>query len=203
MEYLSRCLATLDANEQFTYHLRCKRIKLTHLLFANDLLLFCKADKNSIRAIMGQFQKFSLSFGLEANNDKCEIYFCGVDGSLQDEICQDLGMAKGSMPFKYLGIPLNSRKLNYVECKMFLDKIIKPVMHWTSKFLSYGARVYFINSVLAGIRLIGGSCLLFLTGSLEKLNQFVGCFCGLGVVRSLTNALLLGSLFTFLTSMEV
>lgn len=61
MEYLSRCLGTLDSNPNFEYYPRCKRIKLTHLMFADDLLLFCREDIASIKAMMTQFSKFSCS----------------------------------------------------------------------------------------------------------------------------------------------
>lgn len=41
MEYLSRCLAGIDGD--FNYHPRCERIGLTHLMFADDLIL-CLLD---------------------------------------------------------------------------------------------------------------------------------------------------------------
>lgn len=34
---------------------------------------------------------------------KSEIYFTGVDEDTQQEICTNLIMSKGSLPFKYLG----------------------------------------------------------------------------------------------------
>lgn len=40
MEYLSRCMNTLHSNPTFHYHPRCKKFRLTNLLFADDLLLF-------------------------------------------------------------------------------------------------------------------------------------------------------------------
>lgn len=48
MEYLSKCMNTLHHNAQFHYHPKCKRSKIPHLMFADDLLLFCKLDIESI-----------------------------------------------------------------------------------------------------------------------------------------------------------
>lgn len=61
---------TMHLNPSFSHRPSCKRVRLTHLIFANDLQLFCKAKKESIRAILHQFNKFSSSFGLEPNPEK-------------------------------------------------------------------------------------------------------------------------------------
>ena len=51
MNVLSRLL---DAGAQygvFSYHLKCKKIKLTHLFFANDLSIFSKRTLDSVNGI--------------------------------------------------------------------------------------------------------------------------------------------------------
>ncbi|XP_074304613.1 secreted RxLR effector protein 78-like [Silene latifolia] len=45
MEYLSRMQNYATKNYQFKFHPRCAYIKLCHLMFADDLLLFCKGEK--------------------------------------------------------------------------------------------------------------------------------------------------------------
>ena len=42
MEYLSRCLGELKEDHDFNFHPKCEGIKLTHLMFADDLLLFAR-----------------------------------------------------------------------------------------------------------------------------------------------------------------
>lgn len=39
MKYLSRMLTKLSDIEQFRYHCWCKEMKLTHMCFANDLVM--------------------------------------------------------------------------------------------------------------------------------------------------------------------
>lgn len=49
LEYLFRCFNTLHTDKRFKYHSRCKRYKITHLASADDLLVFCYADMQSIQ----------------------------------------------------------------------------------------------------------------------------------------------------------
>lgn len=126
-------------------------MKLTHLIFADDLLLFCKADLLSIRALMSQFDKFAQSSGLMENSEKCEVYFAGINSDMKELLAKELGMKIGKIPFRYLGIPLSTKKLRYVDCQALVSQIIKPITHWATKFLSYRARLTLITSVLSSI----------------------------------------------------
>ncbi|XP_056688471.1 uncharacterized protein [Spinacia oleracea] len=56
MEYLSRCLTSLNTDTTFRYHLRCKKVDLTHMMFADDLLLFARGDSESVDAIFKAFR---------------------------------------------------------------------------------------------------------------------------------------------------
>lgn len=51
MEYLSRALSMVNENPDFKFHPRCSRIKLNHLAFADNLMLFCKGDLQYINIL--------------------------------------------------------------------------------------------------------------------------------------------------------
>lgn len=72
MEYMSRCMNTLHHGP----HPRCKSVKLAHLMFVDELLLFRKANTMLVKALYAQFRKFSLNSRIKANPEKCKIYFC-------------------------------------------------------------------------------------------------------------------------------
>ncbi|XP_057248100.1 uncharacterized protein LOC130590136 [Beta vulgaris subsp. vulgaris] len=61
-------------------------------------------------------------------------------------------MTIGSFPFRYLGVPLHSRKLFYTECKPLIAKVVARVKTWTVRKLSYADRAQLIRSVLQGIQ---------------------------------------------------
>lgn len=111
MEYLSRCLASFKDNKSFGFHLKCKWVGIISLLFADDLLIFCKGDKASVGLIKEQLEIFSATSGLRANMEKSEVYLSGVEEEERNTICQILGMSQGSLPIRYLGVPFSHKKL--------------------------------------------------------------------------------------------
>lgn len=113
MEYLSRLLSRVQDVEGFSYHPRCRMPKLTHLLFADALLVFSKGDLRSIEAVKSCLRRYSAASELEANFNKSVVYLAGVGESVRLDILAMLGMVEGNLPFRYLGVPLASKKLSY------------------------------------------------------------------------------------------
>lgn len=112
MDYLTRLLKTFRRNPDFKYHPRCHRQHIIQLSFVDDLLLFSKGDASSNTLLYECFQQFSQVFGLTANQAKSCVYFGGVSAEMQQVILQNTGSVKGLLPFRYIGVPLSSRKLS-------------------------------------------------------------------------------------------
>ncbi|KAK4384114.1 putative mitochondrial protein [Sesamum angolense] len=66
-------LQLIDQNEGFSFHWRCKEIGLFQLCFADDLLLFCKADVDSVRVFRHGLEEFAKLSGLHANPQKSQL----------------------------------------------------------------------------------------------------------------------------------
>ena len=73
---------------------------------------------------MHTFHKFSRASGLEAKNSKSNVYVSGIDNQKKERILKYLHMEEGSFPFRYLGVPLHSKKLNSRDCRPLVDKIV-------------------------------------------------------------------------------
>ncbi|XP_019235633.1 PREDICTED: uncharacterized protein LOC109215964 [Nicotiana attenuata] len=112
IEHLQREMNQLPRLKEFKYHPRCKRIRVTHIYFADDLLIFYRADINSITVLRETFQRFSATSGLQTNAEKSSMYVVGVHNDLKEDLINLLGYAEGSLLFKYLGVPLSTKKLN-------------------------------------------------------------------------------------------
>lgn len=80
------------------------------------------------------------------------MYLAGIK---EDEIqsLQDiLQVPTGRFSFRYLGVPLHSRKLFYNEYKPVFNKVVARAKTWIAKKLSYDGRTQLISSVLQGIQ---------------------------------------------------
>jgi hypothetical protein len=82
----------------FHFHPRCRKENITDLLFADDLLMFCQADKASVQSVMLTFSRFSKASWLETNTNKSNAYISGVDKQSKDRLLQFLQMEEGFFP---------------------------------------------------------------------------------------------------------
>ncbi|XP_020262632.1 uncharacterized protein LOC109838613 [Asparagus officinalis] len=95
MDYLTRSLNLLEQDGNFKFHPKCGRQKISHLIFADDLLLFCKGDLKSVQQIHQCINRFSQVSGLQANPNKCAIFYGGVDDAIKESIQNYLGYTEG------------------------------------------------------------------------------------------------------------
>ena len=136
----------------FSYHWRCDKARITHHGFADDLLLFCGKNVSSALILKRSLEDFSLLTGLEANKLKSTCYVAGSDSSCRDSIGSIFGFPLGSLPFKYLGVPLITTRLIATDCKILVDKFIARVKCWTTKYLSFAGCLQLIKSVLFNLQ---------------------------------------------------
>lgn len=68
-------------------------------MFADDLLLFCKANEQSVAHIRDKLEMFSQASVLVANLKKSAIYFGGVEVRVRQKLMSILAMPKGELPF--------------------------------------------------------------------------------------------------------
>ncbi|XP_059658436.1 uncharacterized protein LOC132304729 [Cornus florida] len=117
-------------NSQFKYHSRCRGLGISHLIFADDLLLFSYGDLASIDTLKRSLDHFSALSGLCINPSKSNFFVSRVSLDMANDIGTLLGFDRGEFPFKYLGVPLISTSLKAI--------------HWNE--LKYtGARVTWAN----------------------------------------------------------
>lgn len=112
MEYLNKALKKLKDNPNFNHHPRCSRNNITHICFADDLIICSRADEVSIKLLLKSFNHFSEVSGLKANLEKSALYIAGVTKDFKEMILEEMQFTLGELPFLYLGVPLFSKKLS-------------------------------------------------------------------------------------------
>nr|GEX35131.1 hypothetical protein [Tanacetum cinerariifolium] len=162
----------IDDDGGLKYHWRCDRLKITHLSFADDLMVFSKADVNSVKILSSALKEFSSVSGLVPNLDKRLIFFGNVPKILKSKILKILSLAVGILPVRYLGHPLISSRLCKHHCSNLLDKIKKRLFNWKNKSLSFAGRLLLIKSVVSSIQVYWASTFILpkaVNAEIEKL----------------------------------
>jgi retron-type reverse transcriptase len=106
------------------------------LQYANDTILFMEHDLQkalNMKLILCIFEKLSC---LKINFHKSEIFFFGKPVEVEDEYKILFGCDIGTLPFRYLGIPIHFRKLKNGEWKPVEDHFEKKLSSWIGKMLS-------------------------------------------------------------------
>nr|XP_009597305.1 uncharacterized protein LOC104093282 [Nicotiana tomentosiformis] len=123
MEYLSRALKTISMLPDFRFHPMCKGLRLTHLIFADDLMIFCKGNVSSVKRVIKALNHFGMVSGLTTNLDKSSIFIAGVEESIKEEFLAITGFSLGTFTIRYLGLPISPKKWSKIDCQMLAGKI--------------------------------------------------------------------------------
>ncbi|KAL2224771.1 UNVERIFIED_CONTAM: hypothetical protein Sindi_3055400 [Sesamum indicum] len=120
-------LQLIEQDSQFSFHWKCEPAKVFQLGFADDLLLFCRADLNSLRTLKRGLDRFA----------ECHVIISRSAQAWKDQILTIMGFQEGQLPMRYLGLPLLSSRLSISDCQPLLLKIDARINGWEGISLSY------------------------------------------------------------------
>ncbi|GJY16874.1 RNA-directed DNA polymerase, eukaryota, reverse transcriptase zinc-binding domain protein [Tanacetum coccineum] len=132
----------------FKYHHGCKEMKLVNLCFADDLMIFCNGDTKSACIIKEVLKEFSDASGLFPNLNKSTLFFGSLNHVEKEGIKNIMQFKEGSLPTKYLRVPLITKRLGIKDCQILIDSIRGKTKDWKCKYLSYAGRILLISAVL-------------------------------------------------------
>ncbi|GKD65820.1 RNA-directed DNA polymerase, eukaryota, reverse transcriptase zinc-binding domain protein, partial [Tanacetum coccineum] len=135
---------------EFKFHHGCQKLGITHLCFADDLLVFCHGDHKSVNVIKKALEEFSSYSGLKAN--------------------------MGKLPVRYLGVPLLTKKITATDCKPLVEKVKSRILDWRNKALSYSGRLQLIASVLSAMQIYWASVFLLPKNVIYEINKLLKGF---------------------------
>ncbi|RVW24664.1 putative ribonuclease H protein [Vitis vinifera] len=125
-------------------------IQVSHLLFADDTLVFCKDSQDQMAVLSWLLMWFEAIFGLNINLEKSEILPVGrVENA--EVLASELGCKVGSLPSTYLGLPLGAPHKSVVVWDGVEERMRKRLALWKRQFISKGGRITLIRSTLASM----------------------------------------------------
>ena len=125
-------------------------ICISHLLFADDTILFYDASREqilSIRLVLTCFQAFT---GLKVNVEKSEIVPIGEVSNIQT-LANILQCKMGSLPMLYLGMLLGTSYKTASIWNPILERMEKKLSSWKRLYLSKGGRLTLLKSTLSSL----------------------------------------------------
>lgn len=111
-DVLSRNIGKLVLNDDLELIKSSKNTTIpSHIVYADDILLFCTGKLLNIWALKKVFQDYSKASGQNINLSKSFFYPGEINSKKIRKIVALTGFRSGSLPFTYLGVPLFNRRV--------------------------------------------------------------------------------------------
>ncbi|KAK9987792.1 hypothetical protein SO802_028031 [Lithocarpus litseifolius] len=150
---------------------------ITHLLFADDSVIYCKAFGQESKELQIILQKYEEATGQRINTEKSSIFFSqNTDEETKKEVREILGAMQDTQSKKYLSLPSligRSKKRVVTEIK---ERVGKKLSSWKEKLLSIGGREILIKVVVQAVPTYSMGCFLLPKGLCEEIEGMVRNF---------------------------
>ena len=126
--------------------------KLTHLFFADDSVLFCRATLQDCNTIMEILRRYERASGQQINQDKTTIFFSASTSLVvQKDIQEALHLPVIKQYETYLGLPSlvgRSKSTSFVQLK---ERLWRKVQGWKERLFTQARKEVLIKAVLQAI----------------------------------------------------
>ena len=151
--------------------------KVSHLFFADDSLLFCRARVEDVIKIQEILEKYEVASGQKINSDKTTIFFSkDVPMPTKEQVQNLLRVPEIKEYEKYLGLPAvvgrNKRaSLNYIK-----DRVWGKLQGWKEKLLSQAGKEVLLKAVVQAIPTFAMSCFRLPVGLCQDIEMLIRKF---------------------------
>ncbi|KAL0410940.1 UNVERIFIED_CONTAM: putative mitochondrial protein [Sesamum latifolium] len=151
--------------------------RISHLLFADDTLIFSEATTRSMESISLVLDTFARASGQSINFSKSTVVFShNVDIDLQITLPTILGIRREDHHDKYLELPTCIGRTKRAVFSSIRERIWKRIGGWNEKFLSQAGKEILIEAVLQAIPTYPMSIFKIPDTLLRDIQSFIGDF---------------------------
>ena len=143
---------------------------ITHLLFADDSVIYCKATEQESRELCEILQKFEEATGQKINIEKSSAFFSkNTDEETRERVKETLGSMQNAQPGKYLRLTsMIGRSKNQIFNKV-RERVGKKMSGWKEKLLLIEGREILIKAVAQVVPTYTIGCFLLPKGLCEDI----------------------------------
>ena len=118
-----------------------ENVGISHLFFADDLILFAKINEEACEVILEVLRIFCNESGQKVSLEKSRIYFSpNVEAEVRDEVCEKLGIQATTIIGKYLGFPIKHKGAARNHLNFIVERAMNKLAGGKSQFLSFVGR---------------------------------------------------------------
>lgn len=152
-------------------------VSFTHLLFADNSLLFFKRDNKSLTNIQQIISWYCSVSGPCVNLAKSDL-FCSPNILREDQeaLATSLQVNLVQAPSKYLGMNFMLRGRRIVDFQLLVDRLNSKLQGWKAKLLSQASRTTLISFVLQSVPFYVFSCFRVPETICNKMDSFSRSF---------------------------
>ena len=187
MEVFSGLLRSRYNSGYIKYHPKTENLGISHLMFADDVMVFFDGGSSSLHGIAETLDDFASWSGLSMNKDKTQLFHAGLSEEETSSLTA-YGFSHSSLPIRYLGLPLMHIKLKIAEYSPLLDKLNRRFNLWATKSLSFAGRCLLIKTVISGTVIFLISTFLLPKGCIKRIESLCSRFLWSGTVDRRANA---------------
>jgi hypothetical protein len=145
---------------------------ITHLLFANDSVVFMEATRDSMETLKNILRKYEDSSGQRVNMQKSSVFFGkGCSEQKRDELKSSIGIECEAMSERYLGLPTAVGRAKEGAFKYLTESSRGKVKGWKGQGLSKAGREVLIKSVLQAVSTYAMGCFQLTKGQCGQLSS--------------------------------
>ena len=150
-----------------------EQLAITHLLFVDDVLIFCSGDRRDTRVLKEILDLFTKATGMDIDFEKSTLTTHLLRPKEELELVENFPFISSGLDvgLKYLGFSLKANLYLKKDWSRLIGKVDKILQVWSHRWLSRAGRLVLVKAVLEAILVYWMSLSWIPKGTLEQIRR--------------------------------